>query len=111
MKMTVMNIKSETEIEEELSSQYNVQLGQEEKPTRSKIMRLGDRLVDTTQDVLQGVKKLLSQLNKNMEFVQVGVFVFEEADYKFVSLKEVNEVREIFKAFDIYIKELNVNGV
>ena len=99
-----MNIKNESEIEEELTSQYNVEL--DEKPTRSKISKLGDRLVDTTDDVLLAVKKMITLFNKSFEFVQIEVFVFEEADYILVSEKEVKEIRDIFKAFDISIKEL-----
>lgn len=100
-----MNIKNEAEIEEELNQQYNVQL--DEKSTRSKIGRLGERLVNSTEDVLTGVKKFINTFNKALEFVQLETFVYEEADYAFVSEKEVTEVREIFKAFDIHIKDLN----
>ena len=49
-------------------------------------------------------------MNKSMDFVRVEQFIFEEADYEMISLKEVREIREIFKAFDIRIKDINVNA-
>ena len=54
------------------------------------------------------MKKFLSSINRALEYVKVDIFVFEEADYAFVSQKEVNEVREIFKAFDIQVRDLKV---
>jgi len=39
--------------------------------------------------------------------VQIDAIVFEDADYIFVSEKEVNEIREIFLAFDLEIKPLS----
>jgi hypothetical protein len=53
---------------------------------------------------LKGVKKFLQLFNKVLKHVKLETFVFEEADYVFVSEKEVKEVREIFRAFDIEIK-------
>lgn len=57
---------------------------------------------------MKGAKKFTSFFNKALEFVKVEIFVYEEADYCFVSQKEVNEVREIFKAFDIQVRELKL---
>lgn len=99
-----MSIKSEKDIEEELVNQQETQ--NDDRPTRSKISRLGDKLVDTTDQVLKGVKRFLSLFNKVFTHVKLENFVFEEADYVFVSEKEVKEVREIFRAFDIEIKQL-----
>ncbi len=91
-------------------SQYQIDNGDfiEEKPTREKISKLGNRLVETTDEVLRQKKKFLSQFNKVFEFVYLQTFIFEEADYEFVIRKEVSEIREIFKTFDIRIKELKM---
>lgn len=78
-----------------------------ERPTRTKISRLGDKLVDTTESVLKGIKRIISAFNRNLEYVRIDTFVYEEADYMFVSEKEVKEVKEIFRAFDIDIKTLS----
>ena len=42
-------------------------------------------------------------INKVFEYVKIDGFVFDEADYLMVSEKEVKEVIEIFKTFDIDI--------
>lgn len=60
--------------------------------------------MDTTDQVLKGVKRFINLFNKVFHHVKLETFVFEDADYVFVSEKEVKEVREIFRAFDIDIK-------
>lgn len=55
MKSTVMSIKNDTDIEEELVPTQT----HKDKPTRNKIGRLGDLLVDTTHFVLKGVRKFI----------------------------------------------------
>ncbi len=52
------------------------------------------------------MKKFIQLFNKTFNHVKLEIFVFEEADYVFVSGKEVKEVRDIFRAFDIDIKEM-----
>lgn len=42
-----------------------------------------------------------------MDFVKLENFIFEESDYELISLKEVKEIRDIFKAFYIDIRDLN----
>jgi hypothetical protein len=39
-----------------------------------------------------------------MEYVQIKEFIFEGANYELISLKEIREIAEIFKQFDIPIK-------
>ena len=43
-----------------------------------------------------------------MDFVRIENFVFEEADYEMISYKEVKEIKDIFRAFDIKIKDLSI---
>ena len=127
MKLTVMNIQSEKDIEEELimvggSYRHNnltevddqlLENNEEfkEKPTREKIQNLGNRLVDSTDEVLKGIKRTIAQFNKVFEFVYIQNFIFEESDYEIISFKEVKEIKEIFKTFEIRIKELTVKRV
>ena len=51
-----MNIKNDTEIDEDIDENENIN---HDKPTRSKINKLGDLLVDTTKNVLKGMKKFI----------------------------------------------------
>jgi len=58
MKKTVMNIKSEEEIEDEIGTCISKKEEEKvSKPTRDKISRLGDKLVDTTEIMLKSIKK------------------------------------------------------
>jgi hypothetical protein len=50
------------------------------------------------------VKKFIGSFNKFFEYVKIETFVFEEADYIYVSEKEVKEVRDIFRTFHIELK-------
>ena len=72
--------------------------------TRRKITQLGNELVDQTEDVLKSIKRFVQNINKVFEYVKIDGFVFDEADYLVVSEKEVKEVIEIFKTFNIDIK-------
>ena len=56
--------------------------------------------------MIRGQRRFIQAFGKAFEFVTIQSFVFEKADYKQISLKEVREIREIFKQFDIAIKEL-----
>ena len=46
-----------------------------------------------------------------MDFVRIENFVFEEADYEMISYKEVKEIKDIFRAFDIKIKDLSIKKI
>ncbi len=58
-------------------------------------------MVEITDEVLKLVEKFIANFNKSMDFVRIEYFVFEEADYEMISFKEVKEIKDIFKAFDI----------
>jgi len=62
---------------------------------------LGEQLVANTNTVGVEAKKLINSFNKAMGHVRIAQFVFDEADYLLVSKKEVAEIRDIFKAFEI----------
>ena len=58
MKLTVMNIQSEKEIEEEYLSQSSIENYDEitnSKPTRVKMIKLGNDLVESTDHILKGI--------------------------------------------------------
>lgn len=55
---------------------------------------------------MKGLKRFIENFNHVFEYVRIDQFIFEESDYLYVSEKEVKEIRHIFMAFDIDIKEL-----
>jgi hypothetical protein len=69
-------------------------------------MKLGNKLVETTDDVMRLSKKFIGLLNRCFEYVEIKTFIFEESDYEEISYKEVMEIKDIFNAFGIQIKEL-----
>lgn len=60
---------------------------------------------------MKQVKRFVSAVNKSMDFVRIEQFIFEESDYEMISMKEVKEIRDIFKAFDIKIKEITTKVI
>lgn len=63
-------------------------------------------MVELTDEVLKQTRKFIVFFNKTMEFVRLESFVFEESDYELISFKEVKEIKDIFRAFDIKIRDL-----
>ena len=78
--------------------------GTGEHELRVRIEELGGMLVEATKTVTQVSRRFLALFNRNMEHVRIDRFIFEEADYETVAVKEVREIREIFKAFGIRIE-------
>ena len=64
--------------------------------------------MNVTDELLKGSKKFINGFNKAMEFVRIEHIIFEESNYELISYKEVKEIRDIFRAFDINIKDLSV---
>jgi len=67
--------------------------------------------VTVTEELMKQVKRFVSAVNKSMDFVRIEQFIFEESDYEMISMKEVKEIRDIFKAFDIKIKEITTKVI
>lgn len=62
--------------------------------------------MNVTDELLKSSKRFLGAFNRVMEFVRIEHIIFEESDYELISYKEVKEIRDIFRAFDIKIKDL-----
>lgn len=108
MKETVMNLQSDDQIEQHyeikgLTSESDIP---QERPSRDKIQSLGDTLIYCTEEVLKYLKRFYAQFNSCLEFVHVKNFLYENADYRDISIREVKEIREVFTMFDIDIREL-----
>jgi len=82
-----MNIKSEKEIE---GSNH-------ERPMRERIEKLGDLLVDTTNEVYAKTRGFIQTFNSSFENVQIKKFVFEKSEYNMICQKEIAEIRDIFQ--------------
>lgn len=57
---------------------------------------MGNNLVDLTDQMLKGTTKFFKSYNKIFNFVKIETFIFQEANYLEVSIKEVEEVRQVF---------------
>ena len=67
---------------------------------------MGNNLVEFTDQILKGVTKLFKTFKKMFSYVQLEQFIFQEANYLQVSVKEVEEIRQIFTQYEITIKGL-----
>ena len=65
--------------------------------------------MDCTDEVLRSLKRFYTQFNSSFEFVFVQHFLYENADYREVSIREVREIRDVFNMFDIEIRVLQAN--
>lgn len=66
-------------------------------------------MIDCTEEVLKSLKRFYTQFNSCLEFVHVKNFLYENADYRDISIREVKEIREVFTLFDIDIRELQMS--
>ena len=73
---------------------------------REEMTNMGNTLVALTDDIIKRVKTFFSKFNKTMLYVRLETFIFQEADYMEVSLKECDEIAQIFSAYDIQINKV-----
>lgn len=62
-------------------------------------------MINSTDEVMNGLSQFMASFNHTFEKVCINTFLFDGADYQLICTREVNEIRDIFKQFDIYIKE------
>ena len=53
---------------------------------------MGNSLVDLTDQILKHSFKFFKQFNKQFKYVKLETFIFHEADYIQVSIKEIEEI-------------------
>jgi hypothetical protein len=87
---------------QDLESDNQIESG----PQRDKLQKLGDQLVNSTEDIIRSSRNFISEFNQAFEFVFISNVTFEDADYRRVGLKEIEEIRVIFLMFDLKIKEM-----
>ena len=69
--------------------------------SRAKIKKLGNHLIDQTERVLEKSRPFLAKLNKCFEDVKFDFFLFQEADYCDIIIKEVNEISTILHSYEV----------
>lgn len=74
---------------------------------RTEILNMGNNLVDLTDQIIKGVLKFFRTFNKQFTYVKLETFIFQEADYLEVILKEVQEIDEIFNSYEIHLNRLH----
>lgn len=92
-----MEIQEDNEIEKH----YNNNSDQIIKPTRDRITQLGELLIDTTDDVIKEQRRFISSFNRTFDHIYIKTFIFDNRDYKMVIMREVDEITDILKTFDI----------
>ena len=54
---------------------------------------MGNNLVELTDTIIKNVLKFFKSFNKNFTYVRLELFIFQEADYIDVAIKEVEEIQ------------------
>lgn len=67
---------------------------------------MADRLVDLTDKVLTEIKYIKDRFNKVFDHVCIKLFNYGDTNYELVCVKEIMEIREMFRMFHIRIKPL-----
>lgn len=68
---------------------------------------MGNNLVDLTDQIFKGVPKFHRTFNKQFTYVKLESFIFQEANYVEVSLKEIQEISQIFASYEIFLNRLH----
>ena len=74
---------------------------------RNEILTMGNNLVDLTDQIFKGVSKFYRTFNKQFTYVKLESFIFQEANYVEVSLKEIQEISQIFASYEIFLNRLH----
>ena len=71
------------------------------------MQKLGNQLVVMTDNLLRQSKTFFRNFNKSFLHVRLDRFIFQDADYLEVSIREIEEISAIFAMYDLYIRELD----
>ena len=75
------------------------------------MQKLGNKVVELTDVLLKQSKTFFRTFNSSFSYVRLARFIFQDADYLEVSVKEVEEISAIFAMYELYIKELEYAGI
>ena len=70
------------------------------------MLQMGNTLVDLTDQITKQSVKFLKTFNKQFTYVRLDQFIFCEADYIQVAIREVNEISEIFATYELELHKL-----
>ena len=59
---------------------------------RNEMRSMGNKLVELTDSLISRSKGFFTKFNKTMMYVKLEQFIFQEADYMEVALKECGEI-------------------
>ena len=70
------------------------------------MLAMGNNLVELTDQIIKNAVKFIKNFNKQFLHVKLEQLIFQEADYIDVAIKEVEEIGQIFLAYEIKINKL-----
>ena len=70
------------------------------------MVKLGNNLVFLTDQVLKLSKAFFRSFNREFFFIKLDQFIFQDADYLEVAVKEVEEITTIFASYELFINKL-----
>ena len=79
-----------------MEDQNSMAKNEDASSTRAEMLAMGNNLVDLTDQILKHSQKFFKSFNKQFTYVKLESFIFQEADYLEVAIKEVEEIGKIF---------------
>ena len=74
---------------------------------RIKMKKLGNHLVELTDQVNKMSKLFLAKVNKHFNHFRIETFIFQEADYLDIANKETEEIAAILASYDIFLNVMD----
>lgn len=90
---------------EDDKSKLMAEVSAQENP-RLEMQQMGNTLVDLTDQITKQAVKFIKQFNKMFSYVYLDRFIFQEADYVEVAMREVNEITQIFATYEIELNKM-----
>ena len=78
---------------------------------RQEMLQMGNTLVEQTDQIIKQVLKFFKTFNKQFTYVKLESFIFQEADYIDVAVKEVQEISRIFESYEITLNKMRNVGL
>lgn len=75
---------------------------------RSEMIKLGNQLVTLTEHLLKQGRQFFRSFNRRFTYVVLEHFIFHDADYMQIAVKEVEEITAIFASYDLVIREMQL---
>lgn len=104
--MTQEDMKVNQAFAQVVEDQNSMAKNEDASSARAEMLAMGNNLVELTDQILKHSQKFFKSFNKQFTYVKLESFIFQEADYLEVAIKEVEEIGKIFSSYEIQMNRL-----